>query len=279
MNKLLYLLLLGVCLIACTDEDNLSETSVIQKPAEPKSETDRWIRQEYTMPYNVEVVYKWTDAETDIGKNLVPPHETAVVPFLDVIKKVWIDSYVAEAGVDFFKELTPKQMLLIGSPSFNNDGTYTQGQAEGGKKITLFDINGFSPKNKALLVSLVHVIHHEFAHIMHQTIHYNVAFKKITPAGYTATWMNTPNAQALKEGFITNYAKASPDEDFVEMISVLLTNSPEDWNALVASAGTTGSALIRQKEAIMANYLRTEWGIDVYRFQRRMAAVIDEVSK
>ena len=41
-----------------------------------------------------------------------------------------VDPYVEEAGSNFLKGLIPKQILLIGSASYNPDETVTQGTAE-----------------------------------------------------------------------------------------------------------------------------------------------------
>src|SRR5258708_13277535 len=72
---------------------------------------------------------------------------------------------------------------------------------------------------------MMHTMHHEFGHILHQNVLYPVSFKTIS-TGYTGNWYNISDAQARQMGFITSYAQAAPDEDFVEMISSMLTGGP-----------------------------------------------------
>ena len=68
---------------------------------------DKWIADTLTTPYNIAVKYKWDQFEdlADITKTLVPPKEESIIPILDAVKKVWIDSYISEASLGFFKNL------------------------------------------------------------------------------------------------------------------------------------------------------------------------------
>lgn len=260
---------------SCSEEE-LSD-SIIKDPTVTLSETDVWIAGNFTSRFNIEVVYKWDDKESDLSKNLVPPKEEMVVPFLSVLKTLWMDAYTQEAGADFIKLLAPKQIFLVGSYNFNSDGTITEGTAEGGRKITLYGVNDFNSQNKMQVTQMIHVVHHEFAHIMHQTTDYGIEFGKITPSGYTSTWYNIPEHIANNSGFITPYAQMNTDEDFVEMISNFLINSHEEWEAILAGIeDPKGVESIRKKEAIMANYFAEKWDIDVYHFQK---LVSDEIAK
>ena len=99
---------------------------------------DNWILDTLTTPYNIAVKYKWDQGELqdDFNKNLVPPKEEKVIPMMGAIKKVWINSYITEAGLDFFKRISPKFFILVGSPAFER-GAIKLGTAEGGRKVTL----------------------------------------------------------------------------------------------------------------------------------------------
>ena len=66
-------------------------------------------------------------------------------------------------------------------------------------------------------------MHHEFAHILHQNVEYDAEFEKITPS-YSSSWMQMNDETARTKGFITAYASSSADEDFAEMVSIMLTN-------------------------------------------------------
>jgi substrate import-associated zinc metallohydrolase lipoprotein len=198
---------------------------------------------------------------------------------MDVIKKIWIEPYVLRAGEVFVKQHAPKQFVLVGSAEYNNDGTIVLGEAESGRKVTLFVINNFEKTNVPAVKQMLHTIHHEFAHILHQTILYPREYKQITPSGYTASWYNTSDAAALSLGYITPYARASFDEDFVEMISTMLVEGHDGYEAIVNSTSTAGKELLRKKEALVVAYFKESWNIDFYTLQAATEEAIINATK
>ncbi len=61
-------------------------------------------------------------------------------------------------------------------------------------------------------------MHHEFAHILHQTKNYDQSFKRISESFYIGgDWIYASDEDAQKKGFITAYAQNEANEDFVEM--------------------------------------------------------------
>ncbi len=271
--NILLLLFIGFLTFSCSEDD--LKDSIIKDPVKVSSEVDDWISEKMTSPFNIEVIYKWDDEETDLAKNLVPPFQDTVIPFLNVLKTLWIDTYVEQAGEDFVKELSPKQILLVGSKNFNADGTITEGTAEGGRKIVLYGLNHFDPHGEESIKHMIHVVHHEFAHIMHQTKDFGIEYGKITPEGYTSTWFNTPTKKAREAGFITAYSQKSTHEDFVDMIATFLTNTNEEWEAILAEIeNPKGVEAIRKKEAIIADYFMQSWGINFYDFQNLVSSEI-----
>ena len=153
------------------------------------------------------------------------------------------------------------------------------GEAESGRKVTLFVINDFMKTDVPAVKQMLHTIHHEFAHILHQSKLYPRNFKQITPSGYTATWYNTEDEEAWNLGFITPYARASTDEDFVEMISTMLVEGHDGYEAKLGKASTNGKALLRQKEAIVVAYFKETWNIDFYQLQETTTAAIAAATK
>ncbi len=271
MKKIFSLILIPIlCLSACKEEDDLGP-SIIDTSTPLLNETDNWIRDNYTTPYNIEVKYKWDDSELENDKILVPPAMESILPFLTTMRDVWIDPYRIEGGEDFIKTYIPKLLVLVGSRNYNNDGTITQGQAESGKKVTIYELNYFDSENIPLIKRQFHVMHHEFAHILHQTVMYPVEYTKLTPEGYTSTWYNFSDAEANEQGFITNYSKADPNEDFVEMIATMLTNSKDEFDAIIDSVtDEEAKAILRVKESYVASYFAQIWNIDIYSLQKRI---------
>src|SRR5688500_15018511 len=155
-----------------------------------KGPIDNWIYDTLTVPYNISVKYKWDQFEdlADITKILVPPKEDKIIPVLSAVKKVWIDTYIAETDSLFMKKYVPKFFALAGSASWNTDGTITLGTAEGGRKVVLYVINdfrtkgtsGYVPSDSFNIKQMFHTIEHEFGHILHQTVMYPQGFKSIS---------------------------------------------------------------------------------------------------
>lgn len=271
--------LLMFAFLSCSEEEFVPNETLLGLGGDEQTSTevDQWIYENLTKPYNIDVKYKWEQAELDKNKTLVPINEDLVIPVMKMIKSIWIDTYVDLAGASFIRQLAPKRFVLVGSPSYNAGGTYTAGEAEGGRKITIYRLNWYSNTDKDMIQSIMKTVHHEFAHIMHQTIMYPTDFKSITPEGYTTSWNNTSDSDAIKLGFISTYARSTSNEDFVEMIARIAVYGPEWYEARVAQAAAIYAdptqnvgmtydpvEVFRLKESYVENYLKDIWGINFY---------------
>lgn len=244
-----------------------------------KQPIDNWIATNFTIPYNIEVKYRW-DANELPFKTLVPPLVSKVQPVMEGVKAIWIDPYEAEAGSDFIKKFCPKEYVLVGSANWNSDGTITLGTAEGGKKVVLYQINDFDKKNVAGVKQMLHTIHHEFGHIMQQNLATPLAYKRITPGTYTSNWYNVSDAEALSLGYITPYSMLTTDEDFVEVLSTMLVEGKTAYDAKVNSIPTAaGKAALRLKGQIVIDYLKATYNIDFTKLQTRTQTAIANFTK
>lgn len=282
MRKLKYM----ICLLAASfivwgcEKEELGDlnTKILDLGGEEiaPTETDIWLYNNFVKTYNMEVKYKWDQFELALNRTLVPVYEDKVIPIMNTIKETWIVPYEKVAGAAFIKKLSPKKFVLVGSPQYNN-GTITLGEAEGGRKIVMYRLNWFTRTDASLIRAIMKTVHHEFGHTMHQTIMYPEEYMYITPAAYTSSWNNVSDMEAMKLGFISSYATASPDEDFVEMLSRIVVYGKEAFDQRVAeatsiynnpslNAGMTydPGAALRQKEAILVSYLKQVWGVDLY---------------
>lgn len=245
-----------------------------------KDSIDKFIYDSLTAPYNINVLYRWNATDYNINANVVPPDLDKVIPMLKGILQVAFPPYNDITGSpEFLKKYLPKWFYLAGTPQYNPNGTITLGQAEGGTKITYFQVNSFSRRiqDSSILKNILHTMHHEFAHILHQNVMFSTGYQFIT-GGYSGTWFNTSNTDARKAGFITAYAMAAPEEDFVEMISCMLVGSETagpgtaivNYETLLAQAGTTTSTpylKLKAKEAVVADYFTKVWKINIYELQ------------
>jgi hypothetical protein len=50
------------------------------------------------IPYNINVQYKWNQNLVDNNRFLAPPLQSKVQPALEIVQKIWLDSYKAIAG-------------------------------------------------------------------------------------------------------------------------------------------------------------------------------------
>ncbi|MBX3256907.1 MAG: hypothetical protein KF862_22410 [Chitinophagaceae bacterium] len=255
---------------------------------------DDWIRDSLTSIYNIDVKYKWNQFEdlADITAILVPPKEEIIIPLLSSLKKAWIDTYSAEGGEEFFKKIVPKNMYMVGSPAFNPNGSVKQGVAEGGRKIIVLDINrvtvkgmpGYTAGDSVFFKRMLWIIQHEFAHILHMNIMYPQDFKNINPSLITSNWTDYSDAEAVRDGFVSNYAMNVSDDDFVETITYMLIEGKAGFEQLIASIpegvtdrGTTRDQAVlrlRTKESIIVNYYKQVWNIDFYKLQTRVRAAV-----
>ena len=273
----LFALLVGAAFTACNEEDPIDPNADIPGlggEETVQTETDRWLYENYVVPFNIDVEYKWdaTDMMPSIDKQLVPVDEELVIPFMQVMYDVWFSPYEQTAGLDFVKEITPKKVVLVGSPEYEF-GAIKLGQAEGGRKILLLNVNGFDPSDAANVKEFLHTIEHEFAHILHQTVLFDKNYEKISAGNYLPSgWTSVSDSEARQLGFITPYAMSGKDEDFVEMISVIMVYGREWYDDMVQKTCFQNGKLVNEtaydaftrKEAIVVDYLKNVWGIKFY---------------
>ena len=289
MNKLLLAAFLILLITASCRKDNNGSLSTppygLGGDTWAQNNIDKWIYDSLTVPFNIAVKYRWDAWELQLDKTLVPPDTSKVIPSLQGLKTVCFQPYIDQTGsTALLRKYAPKNFVLVGSPQYNYNGSITLGQAEGGTKITLYLINYFSrlKKDSASFKQMIHTIHHEFGHILHQNVLFSPTYKTIT-GNYTATWFNVSDASARTQGFITAYAMAAPEEDFVEMIGTMLSGGPggttgyDNYEKLLTQAGSTTSAgylAIKAKEAIVVDYFAKTWNIDFYALQTKCRAAL-----
>lgn len=296
----LFVFLVSILTSSCKKEDALGNVDNIPGlggDTWAAGPIDKWISDSLTTPYNISVKYKWDQFEINnfFDKTLVPPKEEQVVPVMSSINKVWINTYVTEAGLSFFKKISPKFLILVGSPIYVR-GAIVEGFAEGGRKIVLSNINNFRIKgmpgytvaDTGVVLRMFHVIHHEYAHILDQNIQVPVDFSSSSANSYTSDWLNISDQEALNDGFITPYSQSDKAEDWAEMVSIMLVQGKPWFDNLVNSINYTGTtangitadkarARLRQKEAVVVAYFKQAWNINFYSLQARTRFTINSL--
>ena len=273
MKKVIYLalLIMTMGLVACSEDDKISSTTIFPTTPPERDAFDIWMQKNYTATYNIDVKYKMEDIESDMTYQLVPADSSKSAKIAILIKYLWFDAYNEAVGQNFVKANVPRIIHFIGSSAYNSNGTETVGTAEGGLKVTLYKINDIDESRiqtdayyHRLNEYYFHTMHHEFTHILHQKVPYDTNFKLISEANYRSTdWYLYSTAQAQRLGFITNYAMSQPDEDFAELMSTYITSSKSEWESDMATAGTSGADIINQKLEILRKYMQESWGLDI----------------
>lgn len=267
--------------VSCNQDTDIDyDNSIFTEENEPEqSAFDKWVLSNYTNPYNILLKYRMEDKESDMTHVLVPAAYEKSVVLAKIVKHVWLEAYDEATGnPNFLRHYVPKILHFIGSPAYEDNGTMVVGTAEGGMKITLYNVNDIDPDNidvDMLNEYYFQTMHHEFAHILHQTKNFDPSFERITENSYVGSdWYikidpitgqasSRSNADAWKEGFVTAYAMSEPREDFVENIAMYVTNTKEYWDNMLVRAGETGRTLIQRKFDIVYEYMESTWGIDL----------------
>ena len=268
MKKYIYTLLFAASIVlgAC-NEDKLDSHSIFNTESPERNAFDTWLLLNYIVPYNIQFNYKYIDKESDNTYNLIPAEYDKCVAMAKLTKYLWIDSYNELLGETFIKTYCPRMIQLIGSKAYNSQGSVVLGTAEGGLKITLYNVNELdvnNPNIDFLNTWFFKTMHHEFAHILHQTKNYSTDFNLISTDYQGPSWLNLESDEIANTlGFITRYASFSPDEDFVEIISNYITHDADYWENVLNNGGALGKIKLQKKFDIVRKYLKDSWGIDI----------------
>lgn len=224
----------GLALASCSEEKLGPSIFPYDDPeADPNGYSykfDKWVEQNFLLPYNLDFKYRMEDIESSMDYHLVPATFEKARDLCLLTKYLWFDTYAEHCGEDFLKSYGPRILHLIGSPAYNpTSGTEILGLAEGGLKVSLFKVNEIQLTNVNQLNEFYfRTMHHEFGHILHQTRTYPKEFDLISAGRYDASsWQNKPMGLQASQGFITPYSSSEGREDFAETIANYLTRTDE----------------------------------------------------
>lgn len=226
---------------------------------------DQWLYEHFTVPYNVEFIYKLDDAAMDPNYNVVPVSIGKADTLAHLALYLWYDVYDQVVDSSFLRTYGPKMLQVVGSAMINADqGTEKLGYAEGGIKITILKVNKMETDNIDQLNEYVFkTMHHEFSHILHQQKQYPKDFEQITPADYDPSgWQHRSLEEAAALGYVSAYASKETHEDFVETIANYIVLPQNDWDYILFCAGEKQDKIL-QKLEMCRTWLRDKWEIDL----------------
>lgn len=271
---LTWLLLGGLTLVtACYPEEEV--VAPIKEQPLSDDPLDKYIQENFLDKFGVAVRYRFVDRYVDQNKRVTPPKVSVVQPMLDFLTEFWIKPFTDVAnGNRFFRSHVPAEIILIGSPMYNADGTLTLGTADAGARITLTEVNFVDVNNQDWVFRQLGTIYHEFAHIMHQRYNLPSAWQEISPEGYTSlgSWFNLTDEEALQRGFVSPYGTSTFNEDFAEVVAFLLfrpdfyerfIEDEPNCNTVDCAARNEGRARLRRKYNAILTHYKQNTGVDL----------------
>lgn len=268
------IIILFAVLIAASCYEDEKIGSPVKQVTPSDDPLDQLIQTDFIDKFGVAVRYKYVDRYVEPNKRVTPPKRELVEPMLDFLTTFWIEPYLGvQNGRRFFQDHVPAEVIFIGSPIFNDDGTITLGTADAGARITLTEVNAIDLENETWLFQQLNTIYHEFAHIIHQRYNLPANWQQISPEGYTSigSWYTLSDADALERGFVSPYATSSYNEDFAETVAFIMFH-PEFYEIYIENetcttedciARNAGREMIRQKyNAVLSHYTQVT-GVDL----------------
>ncbi len=261
IKSILALMVLAASFASCEKDDKLnSESNLVGGEQVVRNEVDDYLDATFTKPYNIGVDYRWDRNQygpgRDVLRNLFPAKLENVQPAMEMVDKVWLQTYKTVAGEKFLKNIRPGSLLIAGGYAFNDDGTRTLGLASGGVQITLYETD-FLGSELESAEQFIHTIQHEYIHIINQKQEFDeLQFGDKNKGKYTPQWYEVPSAfrdnrgnpKVFKDGvtwnidsyanilgFVTGYSRSNTFEDFAEVASYLLARTPEEYDAMLAN--------------------------------------------
>lgn len=94
MKKIFITLLAALILVGCGDE-KLNDRSVVDEGRKQieSTELDKWILDNITKPYGIEVVYRWEKNAGATGTFIYPPKIEKVRAVLEAVKTLGLETY------------------------------------------------------------------------------------------------------------------------------------------------------------------------------------------
>lgn len=261
MNKNTIISLLGLLcfpMIWGCRHDSLSDVSVVEANAVKRQTTDldAWIKSTLTIPYGIEVVYRWERNSAQYGSYTYPPKPESVRKVLETAKALWIDLYAQEGlgGKAFMVGKAPVKIYLYGGKNVDIYGFEMLSNATAtGSEMHLYNVNDFNPEDPTKVYILMRSIHHQFAKRLGEIYPYDRdKFLSISQRRYvssTGDYLATVQRGSSdrsktfslteyghKRGFLTLNSMLSAQDDFAEVISATLMHTAKDLRLALQSA-------------------------------------------
>lgn len=260
--KNMYIFAASLLLAGCEKEAPLSDRSVVDLGAVKREQTelDKWILETFTLPYGIEVKYRWDRNVAQNGNYTYPPETANVKSVLNAIKTLWIALYTSPeiGGEKFLLGKNPIKIYMYGGKNLDGNGMELLDNPEAtSNEMFLYNVNEFDPRNEDKVFVLMRSVHHQFArHLMELfpydrkkflTISRNRYLDSTKPIAGAVGVMQGRRAFGLaiyanRNGFFTFHSLLSAEKDFAEIISAKLTHAPKEILTALIEAKTPYNA-------------------------------------
>ncbi len=248
-NRLyIYVILAFVSLFtACSGNKKTTDTPISQEQGEVSKEYEllnTYIKENYTLPYNIDVVYKLEEGEQTFGVYTYPPKVDKALVILKAIKSLWLELCEDTQAFPkaFLKGKAPIVMRMYGGATYNGAGLemfYSPNRSA--VEMQIYNVNSFDPNSQGDLYVLYRSVLHQFVRRLVELKSYNRdEFYLISKGRYTTSdkylVLNNQNIKkqseriiyrksSMRDGFLSAYAQRSPQEDFCETVAMFLLHS------------------------------------------------------
>ena len=305
IRKIALLLFTTLLLTGC-GEEKLSDRSVIDdgKQQIETTQLDKWILDNITKPYGIEVVYRWEKNAGATGSFIYPPKIENVRAVLEVVKELGLETYRLKevGGADFLKGRLPIKLYLYGGGNPDENGVERLHNPQlTAAEMCLYNVNDFNPGDADKVFVVMRSVHHQLAKRLIQLMAYD-RDKFFTISGHHYTGSTEPiaapwgyaqtakekfglDAYANKRGFYTMLSFLSAEDDFAEIISATLTSTPKELYDAAVAAKTPDTDIdpevnaryakeaeqaykeFTEKQAFVDEYVQKNWHINLKQLQ------------
>ncbi len=259
--------------VSCTKDEVNPEESIFKDEPTRYTEFDAWLQRNYVEPYNIRFEYRMPDRETSFSYWVSPPDIDKSIMIAKLLKFTTLEAMVEMMSTDnededpalFVKKYFPKVLFMVGSFEISSNGTTALASAENGLQINILGVNFFEYHADATRIAGTML--HEFTHILDGIYTAPEEYKDITTSDYVGDRYSSLTESPYKYGFVSNYARSSYAEDIAETGGRLIAMSEEEWEDMIAQAGSDGGAKIRQKKEMLKKWLKDSYGVDTDRWR------------
>ncbi len=268
--------------VSCT-KDEVNPESIFKDEPTRYTEFDAWLQRNYVEPYNIRFEYRMPDRETSFSYWVSPPDIDKSIMIAKLLKFTTLEAMVEMMSTDneeedpalFVKKYFPKVLYMVGSFEISSSGSVALASAENGLQINILGVNFFEYHADAARIAGTML--HEFTHILDGVYAAPAEFKDITTSDYVGNRYTSLTDSPYQYGFVSNYARSSYAEDIAETGGRLVSMSEEDWEDMIAQAGSDGGAKIRQKKEMLKKWLKDSYGVDTDRWREIFFRKISEL--